>query len=49
MDPNKDWVPPYPYCSEDVLFPIESRSADIQILEDASMREQFFATNSPDL
>jgi osmotically-inducible protein OsmY len=49
MVPNKDWVPPYPYCSEDVLFPIESRTADIQILEDASLREQFFATNSPDL
>jgi osmotically-inducible protein OsmY len=21
--PRMDWVPPYPYCSEDVLFPVE--------------------------
>lgn len=56
--PNHDWLPPYPYCSEDVLFPIEYSNADIQIeddpaqlpfgaiMEDASIREQFFATDS---
>lgn len=21
--PNKDWVPPYPYCPDEVLFPVE--------------------------
>ena len=56
--PNKDWVPPYPYCPDDILFPIEYQNADTQIvpepdqfpfgeiLEDASVREQFFATDS---
>lgn len=30
--PNKDWVPPYPYCPDDVLFPIEYQEVvDIQI------------------
>lgn len=29
--PNKDWVAPYPYCPEDVLFPIEYQNVDIQI------------------
>jgi osmotically-inducible protein OsmY len=24
--PNIDWVPPYPYCPDDVLFPVEHRS-----------------------
>jgi osmotically-inducible protein OsmY len=56
--PNKDWVPPYPYCPIDVLFPIEYQNLDTQIvpepdlfpfgelLEDGSVREQFFATDS---
>ena len=56
--PNDDWQPPYPYCSEDVLFPVEYRNAGIQIeddpaqfpfgaiMEDSSIREQFFATDS---
>jgi osmotically-inducible protein OsmY len=56
--PNSDWVPPYPYCPVDVLFPIEYQNADAQIvsepdpfpfgeiLEEASVREQFFATDS---
>jgi uncharacterized protein YkvS len=29
--PSKDWVPPYPYCSDNVLFPFESRKKNIQI------------------
>jgi osmotically-inducible protein OsmY len=29
--PNWDWKPPYPYCPDDVLFPVEYRTADIQI------------------
>ncbi len=56
--PDHDWQPPYPYCSEDVLFPIEYLNADIHIendpeqfpfgavIEEASIREQFFATDS---
>ncbi len=59
--PDRAWRPPYPYCSEDVLFPIEYRNADVQIayesqefpfgkvMEEASVREQFFATDSPGL
>ena len=31
--PNVDWVPPYPYCSEDVLFPIEYQDGNDQILQ----------------
>jgi osmotically-inducible protein OsmY len=56
--PAHDWQPPYPYCPEDVLFPIEYHNAGIQIeddpeqlpfgavVEDSSVREQFFATDS---
>lgn len=29
--PNRDWTPPYPYCPDDVLFPVEYRTEDIQI------------------
>ena len=29
--PNVDWVPPYPYCPDDVLFPVEYQNVDIQI------------------
>jgi hypothetical protein len=29
--PNKDWVPPYPYCSDEVLFPVEYQDSDIRI------------------
>ena len=31
--PNVDWVPPYPYCPNDVLFPVERRELEYQILE----------------
>lgn len=34
--PAVDWTPPYPYCPEDVLFPIEKREAKDQILEESS-------------
>ena len=56
--PDHDWQPPYPYCSEDVLFPIEYLNADIHVendpeqfpfgavIEEASIREQLFATDS---
>jgi osmotically-inducible protein OsmY len=56
--PNMDWVPPFPYCPADILFPIKYQNADLQIvpepdlfpfgeiIEEASVREQFFATDS---
>jgi hypothetical protein len=31
--PNVDWTAPYPYCPEDVLFPVEKRTVEYQILE----------------
>ncbi len=35
--PNVDWTPPYPYCPEDVLFPVEKGMAKYQILEKPSL------------
>jgi len=31
--PNVDWAPPYPYCPDDVLFPVEKRDVEYQRLE----------------
>ena len=31
--PNVGWAPPYPYCPDDVLFPIEQGEVEYQILE----------------
>jgi len=31
--PNMDWTPPYPYCPDDVLFPVDQREVEYQILE----------------
>ncbi|MBL8103708.1 MAG: BON domain-containing protein [Anaerolineales bacterium] len=31
ITPSKDWVPPYPYCPEDVLFPVEYKENNVQI------------------
>ncbi|HEX2998576.1 MAG TPA: BON domain-containing protein [Anaerolineales bacterium] len=31
--PDIHWSPPYPYCPDDVLFPLEKRSAQVQILD----------------
>ena len=57
--PNKDWAPPYPYCPDDVLFPVEYQEAELQIayephqfpvaaiLEEASLKEQLLANDSP--
>lgn len=59
--PNKNWVPPYPYCLGEILFPVEYQNADMQaadkpdqfpfgaVVEDAAFREQFFSTNSAGL
>lgn len=30
--PSADWTPPYPYCPNDVLFPVEYQTADAQIV-----------------
>jgi osmotically-inducible protein OsmY/uncharacterized protein YkvS len=32
--PKSDWKAPYPYCSDDVLFPIEQLEVEYQILEE---------------
>jgi osmotically-inducible protein OsmY len=29
--PNIDWVPPYPYCPEEVLFPVEHQQLDKKV------------------
>lgn len=29
--PDQDWVPPFPYCPDDILFPAENQHAEIQI------------------
>ena len=29
--PSIDWVPPYPYCPDEILFPIEYRQVDKKI------------------
>jgi len=56
--PKKDWVPPYPYCPDDVLFPAEKRELEYQILEqlprspflvawdEQPLREQLLANDS---
>lgn len=56
--PNRDWMPPYPYCPNDVLFPVEYQTTDIQSvheplhfrfatdLKDAKLREQLLANDS---
>lgn len=58
MMPNKDWTPPYPYCREDVLFPIEYQNEDMQIeyepqqhlfaavLENKLLKQQLLANDS---
>jgi hypothetical protein len=57
-EPELDWVPPYPYCPDDVIFPIQYRTEDAsiaygpqqspfqEIVEGASFKKQFFANNS---
>ena len=31
--PGWDWVPPYPYCPDDVLFPVEQQDMENRILQ----------------
>ncbi|HEY5729907.1 MAG TPA: BON domain-containing protein [Anaerolineales bacterium] len=56
--PNWDWTPPYPYCPNDILFPIEYQTAGTQtaygtrqfpfeeILDVPSFKEQLFENDS---
>jgi hypothetical protein len=56
--PNGDWTPPYPYCPDDVLFPVEYRAADIELANEPhqfpfktmpdveSIKKQFFTNDS---
>jgi osmotically-inducible protein OsmY len=56
--PKKDWKAPYPYCSNDVLFPVEQqeignqilqqflRSSFVVALEDQLLTEQLTANDS---
>jgi osmotically-inducible protein OsmY/uncharacterized protein YkvS len=55
---NWDWKPPYPYCPDDVLFPVEYLTANTQITygprrlrsatvpEDSIFRDQLLANDS---
>jgi osmotically-inducible protein OsmY len=57
MAPSVDWTPPYPYCPQDVLFPVEYQQAMAsvsnevppspleELLQGASIKEQSFATD----
>ena len=31
--PNVDWTSPYPYCPDDVLFPVEKQEMEYQVLD----------------
>lgn len=31
--PTNDWTAPYPYCPDDILFPIENRNVEYQVLK----------------
>lgn len=56
--PNGSWVPPYPYCADDVLFPVDyqkngeitgyltDRSAFLLKMEDRDLEEQLLANDS---
>jgi osmotically-inducible protein OsmY len=56
--PDQAWIPPYPYCPADVLFPVEYQDADLKIAdgplafpfaaipEDSALSEQLLANDS---
>ena len=53
ITPNLDWTPPYPYCPEDVLFPIEDQAMNEsdqfpfeELSEGTSFKKQIFANDS---
>jgi osmotically-inducible protein OsmY len=45
--PKNDWKAPYPYCPEDVLFPVEKREVEYQILEQHPRPPLTFALKEP--
>ena len=47
--PNWDWTPPYPYCLDDVLFPSDYQTADIQVTWDRESPQFRIATDLEDL
>jgi hypothetical protein len=58
--PIAAWTPPYPYCSSDVLFPVEYQIEEIQLtsqpdqypfeklLERATFKEPLFVRDAPE-
>jgi osmotically-inducible protein OsmY len=56
--PHVDWTPPYPYCPDEVLFPVERQKVEYQLLgqlprppfvvalKDQLLREQLLANDS---
>lgn len=58
FEPSADWTPPYPYCPNDVLFPVEYQTADAQTAnalhpveelmeETVSYKEAVFVNDAP--
>jgi len=45
--PNSGWVPPYPYCTKEVLFPFDYQAVDYGVVtEQQLLREQLPANDS---
>ena len=45
--PNSGWVPPYPYCIKEVLFPFDTQAIDDEVVTgDQLLREQLPANDS---
>jgi len=47
--PAREWVPPYPYCHDDVLFPVENQpgqTSPIPETEDQILSEELLANDS---
>lgn len=58
LEPHKDWLPPYPYCADNVLLSIESQTPTSlktalfpfdSILDDSVVRREYFTHSSFDL
>ena len=47
--PANDWKAPYPYCPDDVLFPVEKRKVEYQILEQRPQSPRVVAWVEPPL
>lgn len=45
--PHKDWLPPYPYCLEDVIMPTEIKHFQFEsVSEDTALREEYISNDS---